>query len=90
VLSNNSRLRILKMHQTKHFCVYEMTSVLNLATSTESKNLSIFARQRFYNWNKRWQMCQLLDKSDSFRSTCFLNIFIAGFLDWRWFAYYCI
>jgi len=40
-LSDSNRLRILKMLQTKHLCVCEMTEVLGLATSTVSKHLSI-------------------------------------------------
>lgn len=40
-LSDSNRLRILKMLQTKSLCVCEMTDVLNLATSTVSKHLSI-------------------------------------------------
>ncbi len=40
-LSDPNRLRILKMLQTKSLCVCEITDVLNLATSTVSKHLSI-------------------------------------------------
>ncbi len=40
-LSDSSRLRILKMLQYKSLCVCEITSVLELATSTVSKHLSI-------------------------------------------------
>lgn len=40
-LSDSNRLRILKMLQTKSLCVCEITNVLNLATSTVSKHLSI-------------------------------------------------
>ena len=40
-LSDPSRLRILKMLETKSLCVCEITAVLNLATSTVSKHLSI-------------------------------------------------
>lgn len=40
-LSDSSRLRILKMLQTKPLCVCEITEVLQLATSTVSKHLSI-------------------------------------------------
>ena len=40
-LSDNSRLRILKMLQTKSLCVCEVQSVLGLAASTVSKHLSI-------------------------------------------------
>lgn len=40
-LSDSNRLRILKMLQSKPLCVCEMTEVLQLATSTVSKHLSI-------------------------------------------------
>ncbi len=40
-LSDPNRLRILKMLQSKSLCVCEITDVLNLATSTVSKHLSI-------------------------------------------------
>ena len=40
-LSDKSRLRILKMLQRKSLCVCEITEILNLATSTVSKHLSI-------------------------------------------------
>lgn len=40
-LSDKSRLRIIKMLQRKSLCVCEITEILNLATSTVSKHLSI-------------------------------------------------
>ena len=40
-LGDKNRLRIVKMLQLKPLCVCEITSVLNLATSTVSKHLSI-------------------------------------------------
>ncbi len=40
-LSDPNRLRILKMLQVKSLCVCEITDVLQLATSTVSKHLSI-------------------------------------------------
>ena len=40
-LSDSSRLRILKMLQIKPLCVCEIREVLQLATSTVSKHLSI-------------------------------------------------
>jgi ArsR family transcriptional regulator len=46
-LSDPNRLRILKMLQSKHLCVCEMTSVLSLATSTVSKHLSILRDSGF-------------------------------------------
>ncbi len=40
-LSDSNRIRILKMLQIRPMCVCEITAVLNLATSTVSKHLSI-------------------------------------------------
>ncbi len=40
-LSDESRLRILKMLQSKSLCVCEIQDILGLATSTVSKHLSI-------------------------------------------------
>ncbi len=40
-LSDDSRLRILKMLQSKSLCVCEIQDILGLATSTVSKHLSI-------------------------------------------------
>jgi ArsR family transcriptional regulator len=40
-LSDNGRLRILKMLQQKSLCVCEITDIIQLATSTVSKHLSI-------------------------------------------------
>lgn len=46
-LSDPNRLRILKMLQSKSLCVCEITDVLNLATSTVSKHLSILRTAGF-------------------------------------------
>lgn len=46
-LSDPNRLRILKMLQTKSLCVCEITEVLQLATSTVSKHLSILKAAGF-------------------------------------------
>ena len=40
-LSDTNRIRILKMLEYRPLCVCEITAVLNLATSTVSKHLSI-------------------------------------------------
>lgn len=40
-LSDTNRIRILKMLEVRPLCVCEITEVLNLATSTVSKHLSI-------------------------------------------------
>lgn len=40
-LSDNNRVRILKMLELKPLCVCEIKSILGIATSTTSKHLSI-------------------------------------------------
>ncbi|NNG26090.1 MAG: winged helix-turn-helix transcriptional regulator [Ignavibacteriaceae bacterium] len=51
-LSDPNRLRIIKMLQTKHLCVCEITEVLGLATSTVSKHLSILRDMGFISEEK--------------------------------------
>ncbi len=46
-LSDSNRLRILKMLQSKSLCVCEITAVLDLATSTVSKHLSVLKDSGF-------------------------------------------
>jgi ArsR family transcriptional regulator len=46
-LSDSNRLRILKMLQLKPLCVCEITDVLQLATSTVSRHLSILKETGF-------------------------------------------
>lgn len=46
-LSDPNRLRILKMLQSKSLCVCEITEVLQLASSTVSKHLSILKETGF-------------------------------------------
>lgn len=46
-LSDPHRLRILKMLQIKPLCVCEITDILQLATSTVSKHLSILKETGF-------------------------------------------
>lgn len=46
-LSDPNRLRILKMLQIKPLCVCEITDILELATSTVSKHLSILKETGF-------------------------------------------
>ena len=46
-LSDPNRIRILKMLQVKPLCVCEITDVLQLATSTVSKHLSILRETGF-------------------------------------------
>ena len=51
-LSDNSRLRILKMLQSKSLCVCEVQDVLGLATSTVSKHLSVLREAGFIKEEK--------------------------------------
>ncbi|MGE5313549.1 MAG: ArsR/SmtB family transcription factor [Acidobacteriota bacterium] len=46
-LSDESRLRILKMLQVRPLCVCEITNVLELAASTVSQHLSILKKEGF-------------------------------------------
>ncbi len=51
-LSDQNRLRMLKMLEVKPLCVCEMTAALQLATSTVSKHLSILREAGFINYVK--------------------------------------
>ncbi|VAX23369.1 Arsenical resistance operon repressor [hydrothermal vent metagenome] len=51
-LSDESRLRILKMLQSKSLCVCEVQDVLGLAVSTVSKHLSILREAGFITEEK--------------------------------------
>jgi ArsR family transcriptional regulator len=46
-LSDNNRLRILKMLQVKPLCVCEIREILQLASSTVSQHLSILKNEGF-------------------------------------------
>lgn len=46
-LSDPNRIRIIKMLAEKPLCVCEITAILNLATSTVSKHLSILKNAGF-------------------------------------------
>lgn len=46
-LSDTSRLRILKMLEVRPMCVCEITDILQLATSTVSKHLSLLREAEF-------------------------------------------
>lgn len=60
-LSDPNRLRILKMLQSKHLCVCEITNILDLATSTVSKHLSILRESGFITERKegKWVNFQI-------------------------------
>jgi len=46
-LSDPNRIRVIRMLEVKPLCVCEITAILNLATSTVSKHLSILKEARF-------------------------------------------
>ena len=46
-LSDSNRVRILKMLEVRPLCVCEITEILQLATSTVSKHLSILREAEF-------------------------------------------
>ena len=46
-LSDQNRIRILKMLEVQPLCVCEITAILKLATSTVSKHLSILKKTEF-------------------------------------------
>lgn len=60
-LSDPSRLRILKMLEIKPLCVCEITEVLQLATSTVSKHLSILRSASFIidEKDRKWVIYRL-------------------------------
>jgi len=55
-LSDPNRIRILKMLEVRPLCVCEITSILELATSTVSKHLSILSEAGFIfgQKEKKW------------------------------------
>lgn len=57
-LSDNNRIRILKMLQLRPLCVCEITEVLALATSTVSKHLSILRDAGFVTDEKEGKWVQ--------------------------------
>lgn len=52
-LSDQNRLRILKMLEVRPLCVCEITAVLQLATSTVSKHLSILREAKLITDEKQ-------------------------------------
>lgn len=46
-LSDTNRLRILKMLQSRSLCVCEITSILDIGTSTVSSHLNILRKEGF-------------------------------------------
>lgn len=66
-LSDPNRMRILKMLQIRSLCVCEITSILNLATSTVSKHLAILREANLITDSKdgKWVNFRLNDSTES-------------------------
>ncbi len=60
-LSDNNRLRILKLLQIRPLCVCEITAVLQLSPSTVSKHLSLLRHANLIGDHKegKWVICHL-------------------------------
>jgi len=67
-LSDNNRIRILKMLEIRPLCVCEITEILQLAASTVSKHLSILRDAEFITDEKdgKWVIYSLNQKSDDY------------------------
>ncbi|PCI30644.1 MAG: transcriptional regulator [SAR324 cluster bacterium] len=65
-LSDPNRLRILKLLESRPLCVCEITEVLQLATSTVSKHLTILRGAGFITDRKqgKWVYYQLSSKGN--------------------------
>jgi ArsR family transcriptional regulator len=74
-LSDSNRLRILKMLQVKPLCVCEITDVLQLATSTVSKHLSILKETGFIIEEKdgKWVNYMINSRPDDPRISSILS-----------------
>ena len=66
-LSDRNRVRILKMLEIRPLCVCEITFILNIATSTVSKHLSILREAGFIVDEKdgKWVEYKLNANSDN-------------------------
>ncbi len=73
-LGDKSRLRIVKMLQSRSLCVCEITSVLELATSTVSRHLSILKEAGIISDKKDGKWVDYHLKTDP------KNIFVTAFL----------
>ena len=71
-LGDKNRLRIVKMLQQKSLCVCEITAVLELATSTVSKHLSILKGAEIISDRKDGKWVEY------YLNTSPKNIFITG------------
>lgn len=73
-LGDKNRLRIVKMLQHKNLCVCEITAILQLATSTVSKHLSILKDAGLIGDSKKGKWV------DYYLETSGNNMFITGLI----------
>ena len=75
-LSDSNRIRIVKMLQRKSLCVCEIKDVLNLATSTVSKHLSILREAGLISdWKDgKWINYKINPEPDSLVSNALLYV----------------
>ena len=75
-LSDSSRIRIVKMLQRKPLCVCEIREILNLATSTVSKHLSILREAGLIvDWKEgKWINYKINSEPDPLASNALLYI----------------
>ncbi|MBN1349310.1 winged helix-turn-helix transcriptional regulator [candidate division KSB1 bacterium] len=73
-LGDKNRIRIVKMLQQKDLCVCEITAILELATSTVSKHLSILKDANLIGDHKKGKWVEYYLK------TAGNNLFINGLL----------
>ena len=79
-LSDVNRIRILKMLETRSLCVCEITAILELATSTVSKHLSILRNAGFVTDAKegKWINYSLIESP----SSPYINQLLPLFAKW--------
>ncbi|MGK9476392.1 ArsR/SmtB family transcription factor [Melioribacter sp. OK-6-Me] len=77
VLSDNNRLRIIKMLQIRPLCGCEIMSILNLAASTVSQHLSLLKKTGFIIEKKegRWTKYYINSSASDERILAILTTF---------------
>lgn len=79
-LTDPNRVRILKMLENRSLCVCEITEILDLATSTVSKHLSILREAGFITYEKdgKWVNYRLVNG----RADTYAAELLDSFNDW--------
>ncbi|MBN1398671.1 MAG: winged helix-turn-helix transcriptional regulator [Bacteroidetes bacterium] len=74
-LSDPHRLRILNILRLRKLCVCEITEILNLATSTVSKHLSILQSADFIQQEKdgKWMNYFINNRASDARTAAFVS-----------------